>query len=88
MARAFSSGVDLPAVRVATLARMSSSGSVREPSRERYQAPTSCQVWKLVQAMCGRGGSSLVPRVGLLSSLRRAFFFLPAVGASWEDCQR
>ena len=33
-----------------------------------------------------RGGSSLEPRVGLLSSLRRAFFFWPAVGASWELC--
>ena len=25
---------------------------------------------------------------GVLVELRRAFFFLPAVGASWEDCQR
>ena len=25
---------------------------------------------------------------GLFSSLRRAFFFLPAVGLSWADCQR
>src|SRR6202789_2851528 len=36
----------------------------------------------------GEGRVSLVPRVGLLSSLRGSFFFWPAVGASWELCQR